>query len=99
MIENKGHILVRKSGIEMVRLLAMFMIVYYHLVLFFVEPVDTNPIYKAIQIPLHIGVILFVLISGFFGIRPSFRGFFKILCIVYLGKFEHTSISIIISKC
>lgn len=82
MIENKGHILVRKSGIEMVRLLAMFMIVYYHLVLFFVEPVDTNPIYKAIQIPLHIGVILFVLISGFFGIRPSFRGFFKILCIV-----------------
>lgn len=82
MIVNKGNIIVRNSAIELVRLLAMFMIVYYHLILFFVEPIDTNPIYKAIQIPLHIGVILFVLISGYFGIRPSFRGFFKILCIV-----------------
>ena len=72
----------RNSAIELVRLLAMFMIVYYHLILFFIEPIDSNPIYKAIQIPLHIGVILFVLISGYFGIRPSFRGFFKILCIV-----------------
>lgn len=72
----------RNSAIELLRLLAMFMIVYYHLILFFIEPIDSNPIYKAIQIPLHIGVILFVLISGYFGIRPSYRGFFKILCIV-----------------
>lgn len=82
MTANNGNKKTRNSAIELVRLLAMFMIVYYHLILFFVEPVDTNPIYKAIQIPLHIGVILFVLISGYFGIRPSFRGFLKILCIV-----------------
>lgn len=72
----------RNSAIELVRILAMFMIVYYHLILFFVEPIDSNPVYKAIQIPLHIGVILFVLISGYFGINPSFRGFFKILFVV-----------------
>ncbi len=79
---NNGNIKARNSAIELLRLLAMFMIVYYHLILFFIEPIDANPIYKAIQIPFHIGVILFVLISGFYGIHPSFRGFFKILCIV-----------------
>ena len=82
MTVNCGKNKARNSAIELVRLLAMFMIVYYHLILFFIEPIDSNPIYKAIQIPLHIGVILFILISGYFGIRPSFRGFFKILCIV-----------------
>ena len=82
MTIKKGNIKVRNSAIELVRILAMFMIVYYHFILFFIEPIDTNPIYKAIQIPLHIGVILFVLISGYFGIKPTFRGFFKILCIV-----------------
>ena len=72
----------RNSSLELLRIIAMFMIVFYHLILFFVEPIDSNPIYKAIQIPVHIGVILFVLISGYFGIRPSFRGFFRILCVV-----------------
>ncbi len=76
--ENKT----RNSSIELVRLLAMFMIVLYHLILFFIEPISSDPIFKAIQIPLHIGVILFVLISGYFGINPSFRGFFRILCVV-----------------
>lgn len=82
MTVNNRNKKTRNSAIELVRLLAMFMIVYYHLILFFIEPIDSNPIFKAVQIPLHIGVILFVLISGYFGIRPSFRGFFKILCIV-----------------
>lgn len=72
----------RNSALELVRILAMFMIVYYHIILFFVEPIDSNPIYKAIQMPLHIGVILFVLISGYFGINPSIRGFFRILFVV-----------------
>ena len=72
----------RNSSLELLRIIAMFMIVFYHLILFFVEPIDSNPVYKAIQIPIHIGVILFVLISGYFGIRPSFRGFFRILCVV-----------------
>lgn len=72
----------RNSSLELIRILAMFMIVFYHLILFFIEPIDASPIYKAIQIPVHIGVILFILISGYFGIKPTFRGFFKILCIV-----------------
>ncbi|MBR0262501.1 MAG: acyltransferase family protein [Bacilli bacterium] len=82
MVLNNRIISARNSSIELVRLLAMFMIVFYHIVLFFIEPIDANPIYKAIQIPLHIGVMLFVLISGYFGIKPSFLRFFKILCVV-----------------
>lgn len=38
-----------------------------------------NSIYQGIQIPLHIGVILFVLISGYFGIKRSFKGLIRLL--------------------
>lgn len=82
MVNLRSCVSSRNSSLELVRLLAMFMIVVYHLILFFIEPIDPSPIYKAVQIPVHIGVILFVLISGYFGIKPTFRGFFKILCVV-----------------
>ena len=82
MVNFRSCVSSRNSSLELVRLLAMFMIVFYHLILFFIEPVDPSPIYKAVQIPVHIGVILFVLISGYFGIKPTFHGFFKIICIV-----------------
>lgn len=32
----------RNSSLELLRILAMFMIVFYHLILFFVEPIDSN---------------------------------------------------------
>lgn len=38
-----------------------------------------DSLYKAIQMPLHIGVIVFVLLSGFFSIRPSSRKLIKLL--------------------
>ena len=82
MANLRSSVSSRNSSLELVRLLAIFMIVFYHLILFFVEPIDPSPIYKAVQIPVHIGVILFVLISGYFGIKPTFLGFFKIMCVV-----------------
>lgn len=82
MANLRSSVSSRNSSLELVRLLAMFMIVFYHLILFFIEPIDPSPIFKAVQIPVHIGVILFVLISGYFGIKPTFRGFFKIMCVV-----------------
>lgn len=61
----------------------MLFIVIYHLLLFFVAPYyPAEPIYKGLQIPLHIGVILFVLISGYFGIKCKFRGLFKLIMMV-----------------
>lgn len=58
----------------------MFFIVFYHLILWFVHD---NPEYdwvRAFWIPLHIGVVCFILISGYWGIRPSSRGL-----LLYLG--------------
>ena len=57
----------------------MFAIIAYHLLLFFVCVESDFVAYWALQLPLHIGVILFVLISGYYGIRPSLRGFCKLM--------------------
>ena len=71
----------RSSNFELLRLVAQYFIVYYHLLLICVTPFSDNPIFKALEIPTHIGVILFVLISGYFGIRPTSKGLMKLLFI------------------
>ena len=78
-MDNKS-ITVRESQFELLRLLAQWMIVFFHLFLFFTKDYQTDhPIYLGIKIPLHIGVILYVLISGYFGIKCSFKGLVRIL--------------------
>ena len=69
----------RSSNIELLRLVAQYIIVYYHLLLLCVVPFCDNPMFKALLIPAHIGVIVFVLISGYFGIRPTSKGLLKLL--------------------
>ena len=69
----------RNSNMELLRIVAMFSIILYHLLTFFVYPETEMPIYRALQIPFHIGVILFVLISGYYGIRTSLRGIIKLV--------------------
>jgi len=69
----------RESSFELIRILAQFFIVFYHIFLFFIYPVTQNPYHKAIWLPLHIGVVLFVLISGYFGIKSSVKGFIKLV--------------------
>lgn len=75
----------RNSIFELIRIIAMFMIVIYHLYMIFVSPYHpTEPFYRGIQIPLHIGVILFVLISGYFGIKCTIKGFVKLITMVVI---------------
>ena len=72
----------RNSSFELLRLIAQFMIVVYHILLFwFINngASTTMELHKAICIPLHIGVLLYVLISGFYGIRFSISGVIKII--------------------
>lgn len=69
----------RESSFELIRLLAQFMIVLYHIYLFFIYPTYEEPFSKALWLPLHIGVPLFVFISGYFGIKVSGRGLFNLL--------------------
>lgn len=78
-INNGG----RESQFELLRLIAQFFIVFYHLFLC-LNTLTENTFYKALEIPMHIGVILFVLLSGYFGIRPSSKGFIKLLLIVII---------------
>lgn len=70
---------VRQSNMELLRLVAMFMIVVYHSVYYrlYAYRLD-EPIFAVLNTLLHIGVILFVLISGYFGIKPSVKGFLKL---------------------
>ena len=58
------------------------MIVVYHILLFWFVNNGASAnivLHKSICIPLHIGVILYVLISGYFGIHFSLKGVIKII--------------------
>ena len=95
MIKSKNQ---RQSNIELLRCFAMFCIIIYHML---VSPVSSllpcAQIYKALQMPLHIGVPLFVLISGYFGIRFSLRGLMRFLAKTYVYLVPFMLIEIFIS--
>ncbi|UTA66521.1 acyltransferase [Emticicia sp. 21SJ11W-3] len=77
----------RSSNIELLRLFAMLYIVVYHFILHSVIPTSPELDYliRPIIGVLHIGVICFVLISGYAGISFSLKNLVKllILCSVY----------------
>ena len=63
----------------------MFMIIFYHLVFFIVAPANPDtPFWKSFQLALHIGVILFVLVSGYFGIKASTKGFSRLVLMGFI---------------
>ena len=65
---------IRQSNFELMRILSMFLIIWYHIFIFVFEVDNPGQLwYKALQMPMHIGVPLFVMISGYFGIRFSFK--------------------------
>ena len=74
----------RQSAFEFLRIIAQIMIVYYHILLIGIYPTSGIPFYKALWLPLHIGVPLFVMISGYFEIKPSVRGFVKLIGMVFV---------------
>lgn len=75
----------RQGNIELLRCFAMLCIIVYHLLLFALGGIYTGTkLYQALQIPLHIGVPLFVLISGYFGIHFSLRGLMRLCSKAYV---------------
>ena len=70
---------VRQSNMELLRIIAMFLIVLYHVCLYVLSKYEGQyPLIKSVYTLSHIGVILFVLISGYFGIKSSISGLAKI---------------------
>ena len=78
----------RNSAHELLRICAMLVIVFYHLLSYYLYliPHDSSSDYilESFLPTVHIGVILFVLISGYYTIRPSVSGLFKLLFIVFI---------------
>ena len=72
----------RQSGFELLRLISMLFIVLYHFLRWFVQDNPGHQSLKAFWLPLHVGVVCFVLISGYFRIKPSSRGFIKLISMV-----------------
>ena len=79
--------MVRKSNMELLRIIAMFIILFYHAIARGVIQyrLDT-PILGSLYVLLLIGVILFLLISGYFGIKPSLKGFLKLYLLLVFYK-------------
>lgn len=74
---------VRQSNMELLRIVAMFMILVYHTVYYvFYDYRGENPIFASLMTLLHIGVPLFVLISGYFGIKPSIKGLLNLYLVL-----------------
>lgn len=70
---------IRSSNIEVFRIFLMFVIVVHHFVLYSVEPFHENSaVVDALKCVSHFGVIAFVLISGYFGIKLNVEKFFRI---------------------
>ena len=75
----------RQSNMELLRIFSMLCIVVYHIFLFGLDAHHPEePLYKSLQIPFHVGVPIFVMISGYFGIRFSLRGLFRLLGMAYI---------------
>lgn len=74
----------RESSYELIRIIAQVFIVYYHILLFAIYPLNSESLYKAIWLPFHVGVPVFVMLSGYFGIKPSVKGLVKLIGMVFI---------------
>lgn len=73
----------RQSNIELLRILAMSFILILHFIIHPLEILDMNPYaYQALVITNICGVNLFVMISGYFGIKGSLQSFIKLFGLI-----------------
>lgn len=68
----------RNSSIELLRLLCMMFIIGHHIITIVISPNFTYPIYTFIDTLLHVAVVVFILISGYFGIRFNLSKLFSL---------------------
>lgn len=74
----------RDSSFELIRVIAQYFIVLYHILLVIVYKNTNIEFYHAIWLPLHIGVPLFVMISGYFGIKTDIKRLIKLVGMVFV---------------
>lgn len=65
----------RNSAIELLRIMCIWMIILYHLSMHsYGEAPEHNVLWDIVTNVFHIGVVCFILISGWFGIKASILG-------------------------
>ena len=64
----------RNSTFELIRIVAMLLVVYYHTFYYAYGYKPENAVIGGMEVILHIGVIIFVLLSGYFGIKTTLTG-------------------------
>lgn len=58
----------RNSSIELLRIVCMMFIVMHHIIITTIAPNFCNPFYNVLDTIFHIAVVVFVIITGYFGI-------------------------------
>lgn len=81
----------RDSNLELLRIVAMSMIVIYHIFVHGISPVyvGSHSILTVWYVPFILGVNLFILISGYYGIRLSWKSFLSLMWIIVFYKLFH----------
>ena len=75
----------RNSSFELLRILSQVFIVLYHICYIWQgKEYSSQPFFQSVSIPLHIGVVVFVLLSGYFTIKLRISGLVKLLGIFFV---------------
>lgn len=69
----------RDSSFELMRIISQYMIVLGHILGVVVYPRTNEPFYTGVMWLLHTAVPIFIMISGYFGIRASVKGVVNLL--------------------
>lgn len=73
----------RQSNIELLRIVAMSFILIYHFIVHVLDISTSNPyVFQSLAIANICGVNLFVMISGYFGIKGSLKSFIKLFGLI-----------------
>lgn len=76
----QGLVNQRNSSFELLRILSQVFIVLYHICYIWQgKEYSSQPFFQAVSIPLHIGIVVFVLLSGYFTIKLKMSGLVKLL--------------------
>lgn len=88
----------RNSSIELLRILCMIFIVLHHFISQVVAPDFSSRWWTGIDVVFHTSVIVFVLISGYFGIKLKTKRFINLLLQVIFYSVALTTLSITVFK-
>lgn len=81
------------------RILSQVFIVLYHICYIWQgKKYSSQPFFQAVSIPLHIGVVVYVLLSGFFTIKLKVSGLVKLLGIFIVYRFPEVVYSVATAK-